>query len=48
MYDIMFRKTLVKIRKFYKGTFDYDSPSAGSGCSSIGAEPHIAKEYKRR
>ncbi len=39
---------LGKIRNFYKGAFDYDSPSAGSGCSSIGADPKIIKEYKRK
>ena len=42
IWDIM----LEKVRKFYKGAFDYDSPSAGCGCCGIEADPHMAKKYK--
>ncbi len=35
-----------KIKKFLKGAFDYEQPSAGCGSSGIEAHPGMKKKYK--
>ncbi|MFW6041117.1 MAG: hypothetical protein ACOC85_04705 [Thermoplasmatota archaeon] len=34
-------------KKFFKGAFDYENPSAGCGCCGIEADPGIKKVYYR-